>query len=851
MKIDVYSHGFAVTKLVGPQEKKALDKFCQPLILFEEQNVGAGLTRMVPTKTFAASNASREYYRFHVNLLKEFQQAMAYHQIKREDIEIVYHPVVIDESFMVEFVERQIHAPRDYQDEIINYNVAVGPNKVITLQAGGGKSQPLDAKIRIPGGWSTMGEMKVGTQVVANDGTVTTVTGIFPQGKQQTYTITFGDGRVAEASGDHLWRVYYDNTTKAHQWRICTTLEMLRLREMNPRVFVELIIPEEGVEKDLLIDPWLMGFLLGDGCFVGNGIVFSTPDEFIVEKVEASLPPHLIVARTSEYDYRITRGRYPDVRHDLIDALKTYGLKGSRSWEKIIPDAYLEASRAQKLALIQGLVDSDGYVRPNGSVSYTTSSLQLANDVQYLIRSLGGLASLLIKEPTYTYLDKKLKGRTSYTVSIRYKDPTELCTLPKKKDRTKKEYQYGPTLKLRVDKIEPSRIVETQCISIEHPDHLYVTDDFVVTHNTLLSIHTMKRLGYRTSIMMKGGYLDQWVSVLDTSFEFERGALVKIQGSSSLHAIMQMAIDGERLPDVMLISINTFSEYIREYERNGVSQLYPIPPHEFFETMKIGLNIFDEGHQFPHQVMKLFVYTHIEKFVTLSATLETRNKFINRIYEIMYPRCDRFDAGYRKVYISAAAVKWQLKDSKSIRYTGYKGAYSHVQFEESMMLHKNKKVLANYVDMICEFAESEFIHHMEKGQKMLIFCATVKFCTMLVKEIQSRYPHMDTTRYVSADKRTVMDTADIIVSTVLSAGTAVDIPNLRVTWMTTAIDSQQANEQALYRTRPLKDYPDVTPRFIYSVCTTIEKHVKYHVNKLTAWKGLVLEHGSMQSPITV
>lgn len=507
MKIDVYSHGFSVTELNTAQEKKALEQFCTPLILFEEKTFEGGITRMVPSKTFAASNAARDYYRFHVNLLREFQQMVAYCQIKRDDVQITRHPVVIDDSFRVEFIENKLHPPRDYQEEIIEYNLAAGSNKVITLQAGGGK--------------------------------------------------------------------------------------------------------------------------------------------------------------------------------------------------------------------------------------------------------------------------------------------------------------------------------------------------------TLLAQHTMKRLGYRTSIMMKGGYLDQWVSSLDMAFKFGRGGLVKIQGSIALHTIMQMAIDGDELPMCMLISINTFSEYIREYERNGVSQMYPIAPHEFFEVMKIGLNIFDEGHQFPHQVMKLFVYTHIEKFMTLSATLETRNKFMNRIYEIMYPRCDRFDAGYRKVYISASAVFWQLKDSKSIRYTGYKGAYSHVKFEESMMLSKNRKILANYVDMICAFAESEFISVMEKGQKMLIFCATVKFCTMLVKEIQKRYPHMDTTRYVSADKRTVMDKADIIVSTVLSAGTAVDIPNLRVTWMTTAIDSQQANEQALYRTRPLVDWPDQIPRFIYSVCSTIPKHVAYHLNKVTAWKLLVKEHGRMQSPISV
>jgi len=167
------------------------------------------------------------------------------------------------------------------------------------------------------------------------------------------------------------------------------------------------------------------------------------------------------------------------------------------------------------------------------------------------------------------------------------------------------------------------------------------------------------------------------------------------------------------------------------------------------------------------------------------------------------------------------------------------------------MSGKNKVELKNYLDMINHYVTERFVNVMEKGQKMIIFCATVKFCTLLTKYLQKLHPRMKVVRYVAADKMSVMESADIIVSTVLSAGTAVDIPNLRVGLMTNALDSQQSNEQVLGRTRRLKDFPDVTPEFLYFVCTTIDKHVNYHKNKLSFFRNKVKSHGTLQSPISV
>jgi len=119
------------------------------------------------------------------------------------------------------------------------------------------------------------------------------------------------------------------------------------------------------------------------------------------------------------------------------------------------------------------------------------------------------------------------------------------------------------------------------------------------------------------------------------------------------------------------------------------------------------------------------------------------------------------------------------------------------------------------------------------------------------KYLQKKFPTLVIGRYVSGDKMSVFEESDIIISTVLSAGTAVDIKNLRVGLMTTAINSQQSNEQTLGRTRRLKDWPDVTPEFLYFVSTSIDKHVRYHEAKVSAFSGKVLYHGTEQAPINV
>ena len=406
---------------------------------------------------------------------------------------------------------------RDWEIEEITH-VLAKRNKSNVLMVGDpgvGKAQPLDAKILTPTGWTTMGELQVGSQVVTPSGETATVTGVFPQGVREVFTLTSADGRTAESCKEHLWTIYgefgqpYQTKSNYRKRKLAyKTLDLESvMQKMQTNKSFKMRIPLvtqqlKTTDQGLPIDPWLLGFLLGDGSFAETKMgSFSTADNEILEMVSDRLEEGYEVKQVpnSKYDFRIInptfeQGGRPGVRcrkneftHKYRQYITDLGLRGLRSHEKFIPALYKSGSTKQKEALIAGLVDSDGYVSGSGNLSISTTSQKLALDIQEVIWSLGGIARISAKtNRTYKHTGITKPCKDSYNVSIRYPDPQLLCTLPRKKERLSDHYQYAD-LKLPIVSITPSRTVETQCIMIDHPSHLYVTDDFIVTHNTAIA----------------------------------------------------------------------------------------------------------------------------------------------------------------------------------------------------------------------------------------------------------------------------------------------------------------------------------------------------------------------------
>lgn len=387
----------------------------------------------------------------------------------------------------------------------------VRTHRVIMGTTGAGKAQPNDAKVMTDRGWKRMGDIEVGDRVAVPDGGFATVLAVYPQGRINVNQITFIDGRQTSACDNHLWEVHHKHwigkykkgTSRAGSAkpRVLTTSEIKSQIERNKGAFyIPLPSAVDLPEKALAIHPYLMGVFLGDGCTRRSGAIITSADEEIISAIRPHLDSmglelHQYAGHKRKYDYFIRQKREffkqgRGILNPFNVALKDAGLYDKKSFEKFVPPDYMESSAEQRRQLLRGLIDTDGTVDHHGCVSFTSTSRQLAIDCQALARSLGATAKMTCRTTQYTYKGEKKSGRESYTVRIRHPNPKEIVSLSRKSERISDDYQYGKNLQLQIKSIEPIGEKESTCIYIDHPRHLYITDDYVVTHNTesLLSI---------------------------------------------------------------------------------------------------------------------------------------------------------------------------------------------------------------------------------------------------------------------------------------------------------------------------------------------------------------------------
>lgn len=373
------------------------------------------------------------------------------------------------------------------QREFVNHCVEKAPLAFMR-----GRSQPLDAIVYTISGQKQMGDLQPGDKVVGVDGKATEVLDIYPQGELDIYRVMFSDGTSTECSEDHLWSTM-TLSEKRHSkgYSVKNTAEIAaslknKHNQKNHRVPVAAAV--EFQEQELPLDPYLLGVLLGDGNFTHNvSPKVSNVDPAILDEVADRLPSGMALRKASKYgcDYRlVTTDRRQ--RNPVKSALRELGLFGKLSWEKSIPDLYKFSSKEQRLALLKGLMDTDGTIFKHRSgncrVQFFSTSKVLAGDVRFLAHSLGGTASIRKREydedDSHSYKGNTIRHcRPMYIVDMVI--PVNPFMTPRKAG------QYSPMAPVRlISKIEKVGRKECQCISVDHSEHLYLTDHCLVTHNT-------------------------------------------------------------------------------------------------------------------------------------------------------------------------------------------------------------------------------------------------------------------------------------------------------------------------------------------------------------------------------
>ncbi|MFE5676615.1 helicase-related protein [Streptomyces erythrochromogenes] len=359
-------------------------------------------------------------------------------------------------------------------------------HRLLQGEVGSGKAQPLDALVLTPTGFRPMGDIEVGDEVVVPSGEIALVGGVFPQGERDVWRLVLSDGSAVECDDEHLWIVGTScGWHRGQEPKVLTTREIrtdLHKANGSSKWYLPVAVPVDlGNGDGQPLDPYLMGVLLGDGSFRHN-LRLSTADDEILAAVEAAVAPHCEMAAVPgsacDYTIRMSGPRGGTRRNPVIRAVRDLGLWGATSHDKFVPDVYKNAPVKDRLAVLQGLMDTDGTLHANGmSISFCSASIRLAQDVAWLVRSLGGRARVLPR-------------KAAFNVSVALPEEFEPFRLPRKAARMRPRPKYN-TFRRGIRAVEHVGPKPVQCIRVEHPSRAYVTDNFTVTHNTMVALRAM------------------------------------------------------------------------------------------------------------------------------------------------------------------------------------------------------------------------------------------------------------------------------------------------------------------------------------------------------------------------
>ena len=319
---------------------------------------------------------------------------------------------------------------------------------------------PLDTEIPTPEGFKTIAQLQIGDEVYGPDGNPTCVLAKSDVWKdRELYRLTTDDGEQVLCDGGHLWSYHSETSLKnAHLVKTTTARELAGWDKDN-RPYLPRHAAVQYVYADLPIDPYVLGAWLGDGTST-VGRMTAHPDDAPFMRKQFEDAGYEVTDLTDPYSFGVKR---------LWTELKKWGLLDN----KHIPIDYMLASVDQRIALVQGLMDTDGNVTTAGGCSFNNCNENLVRQFRELLHSLGTKAKMRV------YYDARPNHNPVYRVNFKLAD---CCRMPRKRERT-----YTPTDKRRRSfKIEPTDLRgDVQCITVNRPDGQFLVGrGYVVTHNS-------------------------------------------------------------------------------------------------------------------------------------------------------------------------------------------------------------------------------------------------------------------------------------------------------------------------------------------------------------------------------
>ena len=804
-------------------------------------------------KSFYTFDPNERIYRFPITILRDLLGTLGSNKISKDDIEFINNTTASYGAHVIKTTPNKKYVLRDYQEECLrllndNYKKKL---MLLDLATGMGKAQWVKTPVKTPDGWTEIGKLKVGDKVLTKNGTYTAVTGVYPQGVKQLYRITFYDGRSTLCCKEHLWElIIRDGAPKRYKKVVKNTEYILNYMKgklpSNSRIYVPVVEPTKEKDKKFLIHPYILGCIIGDGSITVRRIAISLYDAEIVERIKTLVPEGYSI---NSYDRlepstgrikKLTTITYEEpLCNPMVDELDRLGLIGKTSLEKHIPEEYLAGSYNQRLELIRGLMDTDGTVSDPakskgrngcsskcGSLSFSTSSFHMVPGLLELFRSVGCIASYYIKIPYYTHNGQRLRGNLNYIFNIRSKKPKKLVYRSFLRNRLTDDNQYSKNFKLRINKIEEVDKREAVCISVEDHSSLYVCNDYIVTHNTVIMSRFIGDHKTRAMFLLLPKYIEKWKKDLREYLNIEEDEIYVIQGDESLINLME---EQDLEYKIIIFSLTSLTYYLKNYELKTVE--YPVAPQNLMQHLNVGLLVNDETHQHFHAIMRAVSYFNTSFMVCSSATLDSNNTTMKNLYKLLVPYGNRIsNLTEYKPYTDMYVVTYNMVITKAIKYKRAKG-YNHILYEQSLL--NNSYLLNKYYEMVYFYLDKYYFKKRQPEDKLAIFFASIDMCNSFTNYMKEKHSDESIYRYIGGDDYGTMLNSNIIITNQGMLGTGIDIKNLTMVFQTVSMGSLQANLQNFGRLRKIEG-KDTSYFYIY--CRDIQNHRKLSKERFEALK---------------
>lgn len=749
-KLTFYTHSFIVNA-TDPRVIKAClyvtDKYSEKKWVKEKLDNGEYINRQVVDKVYGTIFPGARDYQFHKGQFNEFKRGLALVELDVNDFEVAVKEA--HKPSKVSYKLREHRKLREYQVDAKGF--ALEPveghdhfSKLIAMPTGMGKALIETTKVITPQGLVALKDLEVGDEILAPDGTYTTVLGVYPQGDRPSFMVRTEDDRVAYSDIEHEWDVYVGDSD-ALETR--TTGAIRALWKSGAKVSLPLFDPVD---------------CLGE------------VDSF-VEKIEEM-----------ELMVRMYGG--------VNDFHQKVSLK--------IPDRGRSAR-----ALIEKIK----------TLFYSLGGTCLEVDGQELVVSVPGMSMRLFSQLS----------------------PEDQAKLDSEAYLAKDEERRS----LHINTIYENPIAPMICIEVDHWSNLFVLANYMVTHNTVTScaIAADNETRWMVSILPK--YKEKWGGDIVENLDLDAKKVMMIDSTDGLRGIIDHCKNHgtKKLQPTLVVTLTTLATFFKAYQKDpdGAIEDYGCAPMDMWAILDIGMVSVDEAHEHIYSVYLLALHLHGPMFVSMSGTMQAEDPFVEMIQNVVYPMIKRYNDVKMGKYINVELLEYQIKRElrHKVRYQVFnRQDYSHVELEKSIM--RNKGLLNSFLNMWGVIVDYGYMQRRVAGDKMIIYAATVDMVNIIITYMEQRFPSANIKRYAKTEKDKYENilTADIIVSTLQSSGTAVDIPGLISNLCTTMVNSGKTNLQCLGR---LRDLAGKEMYMFLPYCVNIRKHVTYTTYRVELFKDRV------------